>query len=348
MCEFYATFWEEGLKTAAKGKTNVFILADSNLPDAYLEEVVEVLSPQIEVNTFVLEGGEGIKTLEHAQVIYNELDNMGADRKTLFVCLGGGTVSDLGGFAASTFKRGITLVILPTTVLAIVDAAIGGKNGVNFKSEAGLLKNQIGTFHSPEFIGYNPSWLESLPSMEVRSGWAEMVKHGLIQGSGELLGELYGCCDNEPVTLKKIVPLLKSSAAVKEAVVNQDPTEKGGRVVLNLGHTVGHALESYSNLRHGEAVAWGLVFMLETSKMKNGFSESEVRRLQDWIVKGVGVPLPEVASGGLWGLMIKDKKNSNGTVTDLLFRKSGDIGMDFIWKRDEFTTLWEQFRSKFV
>jgi 3-dehydroquinate synthase len=128
MCEFYATFWEEGLKTAAKGKTNVFILADSNLPEAYLEEVVEVLSPQIEVNTFVLEGGEGIKTLEHAQVIYNELDNMGADRKTLFVCLGGGTVSDLGGFAASTFKRGITLVILPTTVLAIVDAAIGGKN----------------------------------------------------------------------------------------------------------------------------------------------------------------------------------------------------------------------------
>jgi 3-dehydroquinate synthase len=348
MCKFYSTFWDEGLKTAAKGKTNVFILSDSNLPQEYFEQVVGSLSSQVQIYTYSLKGGEQIKTLEHAEKLYNELDKMGADRKTLFVCLGGGTISDLGGFVASTFKRGLGLVLLPTTVLAIVDAAIGGKNGVNFKSKAGLLKNQIGTYHSPEFIGYNPVWLESLPIREVRSGWAEMVKHGLIKREKGLLDKLYEVSSGGGIALLNIIPLLKSSAAVKEEIVVDDPTEQGGRVVLNLGHTVGHALESCGELRHGEAVAWGLVFMLETSKVKNGFSKSESKRLQDWITRVVEMPLPQVGSEELWGFMMKDKKNENGNVSDLLLHDSGNIDVNFIWKRDEFTALWEQFRSKFV
>ena len=348
MSNFYSTIWHEGLKTLATGKSSAFILFDSNLPNESLKEVEGIFLSHIQISSYSLEGGEQIKTLDQVEKLYCELDRMGADRKTLFVCFGGGTISDLGGFVASTYKRGLSLALLPTTVLAIVDAAIGGKNGVNFRPEASLLKNQIGTFHLPEFIGYNPVWLKSLPIREVRSGWAEMVKHGLINRKDRLLEKLYEVSSDGTITLEHITPFLKSSADVKEEIVNADPTEQGGRVVLNLGHTVGHALESFGEVRHGEAIAWGLVFMLDISKMKNGFSSSEAVKIQNWLIRGIEIPLPQIEGGAMWRIMTMDKKNKNGNVSDLLLHDSGDIDVNFIWKRDEFTALWEQFRSKFV
>ena len=348
MSDFYSTIWHEGLKAAAIGKYSVFILFDSNLPKEYLKEVEGTFLSHIQISSYSIEGGEQIKTLDHAEKLYCELDRMGADRKTLFVCFGGGTISDLGGFVASTYKRGLSLALLPTTVLAIVDAAIGGKNGVNFRNETLLLKNQIGTFHLPEFIGYNPVWLKSLPIREVRSGWAEMVKHGLINRKEGLLEKLYEVSSDGTITLEHITPLLQSSANVKEEIVNEDPNEQGWRVVLNLGHTVGHALESFGKVRHGEAIAWGLVFMLEASKVKNGFSSSEAVKTQNWLIRGVEIPLPQVEGEAMWRIMTTDKKNENGNVSDLLLNDSGNIDVNFIWKRDEFTALWEQFRSKFV
>ena len=351
MNSVYSTPWKKGLKRAIQGRTSVFILADSNLPAEYLEEVVSQCEGDVPVHSFSLEGGEKIKTLEVAERVYQELIIAGAERKTLMVCLGGGTITDLGGYVATTFKRGLELVLLPTTLLAMVDAAIGGKNGVNLNTEKGCLKNQIGTFLESKFIGLNTVWLESLPEREIRSGWAEMVKHSLLCRTCEFSENLYV---NQSVELGDLKDMIPESAEVKQMIVSEDPYETGSRASLNLGHTIAHAIEAIASnecedVTHGEAVAWGLVFALECSTEFLDYEEEWRDRYSEMIIEGINAPITLHPAEQMWEVMLTDKKNQFNNVTDVLLHPSNSTKppkVDFIWNKNEFTKKWEDFRKK--
>ena len=349
MNSYISTSWKEELERLIQGKSLVFLLADSNLPDSYSRDIIKVCNMETKTHLFKIKGGEEIKTHHHLILIYNELDRVGADRESVCICLGGGTISDLGGFAASTYKRGIDLVILPTTVVGMVDAAIGGKNGINVQSKVGILKNQIGTFHQPKLIGIDFKWLESLPNDEVKSGWGEMLKHALLTGGPHL--EQF---KNAEPNLASLTPLIIDSGNIKEGIVRRDVKEKGERAILNLGHTIGHAIESLdldsshgSKSKHGIAIAWGIVFTLEVSVMKMGFNDALAKELITWIVDNIGSREEIWGSDAVWFKMCKDKKNTNGNVKDVLLRNPGDADWGFTWEREEFTILWEQFRERY-
>lgn len=339
--------WKNELIKALDGKSSAFLISDSNIPDEFVAEVAQVLSGSVATHCFSLEGGEQIKTLDMASTLYLEMDRAGIDRKALVVCMGGGTVSDLGAFAAGTYKRGLSLVLLPTTLLAAVDAALGGKNGVNLETEVGVVKNQVGTFLMPEFVGYDTRWLESVEEKEVRSGWAEMAKHSLIRkGGGQEVPDVI----SKPVVLKELCQLIESSADVKMDVVNRDEKESGERAVLNLGHTTGHAMESIAKgeITHGEGVAWGLGFMLYASVEKCGFEENLANECIKHILENINTPLRKFDATIMWKFMLKDKKNNSGEVKDVLLRKIGSADYDLVWDEGEFKELWEQYLSKFA
>lgn len=329
--------WSKEIKIFAENSWSIFILADSNLPKSYIEEVERCCGDDKRVLTFSIQGGEHIKTLLVAERVYQELIEFGADRKTLMICLGGGTISDLGSYVASTFKRGIDVVLLPTTLLAMVDASIGGKTGVNLEASSGYLKNQIGTFYNPRAIVLNTAWLDSLPERELRSGWAEMVKHALLKGDDSYLDRVVNLDFNNAVELEE---LINESAKFKQSIVDADPLEKGERAQLNLGHTVAHALETLAEqgeLRHGEAVAWGLGFALEVSQRKLGY----VSKILSGVIGKIQLPNADQ----MWEVMQADKKNKNGNVVDVILGENGpDLG--FIWNESEFIKLWEDFRKK--
>lgn len=343
-------YWEKGLSMSSSQASSVLVIADSNLPENYTKEVVEICKTECSTNIIFLKGGEGIKTLSQVSEVYLHLEKMGADRKSLVVCLGGGTITDMGGFAASTYKRGVSLIHLPTTVLAMVDAAIGGKTGINTEMQVnfGLLKNQIGTFYNPKMVGINHKWLQSLNEEEILSGWGEMVKHALLKG-GTHLKDLMKLSPN----LKDLSPLLISSARIKEAIVHRDGKEIGERASLNLGHTVGHAIESLAHdkgceMKHGVAVAWGIVFALEASVMKMGFDKTTADELQNWIVSSISKGIEVDGADAVWSKMSHDKKNVKGNVIDVLMLAPGEVIWDFVWEREEFTILWEKFRRRYA
>jgi 3-dehydroquinate synthase len=349
MNSYISTSWKEELEKQIRGKSLVFLLADSNLPDSYSMDIIQVCKIETKAHLFKMKGGEQIKTHKHLIRIYNELDVVGADRTSVFICLGGGTISDLGGFAASTYKRGIDLVILPTTVVGMVDAAIGGKNGINVESKEGILKNQIGTFYQPKLTGIDFKWLDSLPSDEVKSGWGEMLKHALLTG-GPHLDQF----KNAEPNLASLAPLIIDSGNIKEGIVRRDVKENGERAILNLGHTIGHAIESLdldssngSESKHGIAIAWGIVFTLEVSVIKRGFNDALAKELIKWIVDIIGYREEMWGAGVVWLKMCKDKKNTNGNVKDVLLRDPGDADWSFTWDREEFTILWEQFLERY-
>lgn len=334
MISVYSKPWKAGLQEAVQGCTSIFILADSNLSKHYLEDVVEAFDTNAPIITHSITGGEKIKTLQEAENLYLKLNNAVADRGTVMVCLGGGTITDLGGYVASTYKRGIDLILLPTTLLAMVDAAIGGKNGVNLSTPQGHLKNQIGTFYSPKFIGLNTTWLDSLPERELRSGKSEMIKHSLLLGEQGYIEQILDTDIND------LRELINKSAQIKQNIVDRDPKENGARAQLNLGHTVAHALETIAakngkDLRHGEAVAWGLAFSLKASNIQLS--------LQSRIIHGMNINLPPAKE--MWGVMVADKKNKSGKVTDVMLTDTTPL-VNFVWHQTEFTKIWEDFRKK--
>lgn len=340
--------WKQALEETLKGKSGAFIIFDTNIPSEHVAEVAQALGEN--THTLGLTGGENIKTLETAQQIYLELDQAGLDRKSLIICMGGGTISDLGSYVAATFKRGLDHVILPTTLLAAVDAALGGKNGVNLETQEGVIKNQVGTIKQPEFIGYDAKWLESLDAKEVRSGWAEMAKHALINKNVDQTTP--AIISTQPY-LDYLVQFIESSAAVKMDIVERDELESGERAMLNLGHTTGHAMESLAHtqgdeITHGEGVAWGLAFMLYASKEKKGFNPHLAQTLIKHILENIKNPLRRFDANKIWQLMLKDKKNNSGEVRDVLLFEIGKGDYEFVWDEDEFKALWEQFLSKFA
>lgn len=236
---------------------SVFLLTDANVAPLAAE-----LLP--EARRIVIPAGDAAKTLATAETVWRALSDAGATRGSVLVNAGGGMVTDLGGFAAAVFKRGIRFVNVPTTLLGAVDAAVGGKTGVNF----GGLKNEIGAFRQAEAVIISTRFFATLSQRELLSGFAEMIKHALLD-SPELLARTLGhdLADNTA-----LLPLLRRSVEIKQAIAGSDPTEQGLRRALNLGHTAGHAFEALALGRkrpvpHGFAVAWGLVVELALSTM---------------------------------------------------------------------------------
>lgn len=268
------------------------------------------------------------KTLDTLAYVWQQLGRQGGSRHSMMICLGGGMVTDLGGFAASTFKRGIRFINIPTTLLAMVDAAVGGKTGINFDG----LKNEIGVFNESQAVVINTQFLQTLDSENIRSGYAEMLKHALLSG-GDLLARHLDFDLANP-DLPRLQKMVAESIKVKEAIVKADPHEHGLRKALNLGHTFGHALESLAleqdrAVLHGYAVAWGLVCELYLSCTLRQFPESVMRQCVKFIRDYYGTFDFECkAYDHLYDLMRHDKKNQAGVINFTLLNGVGDIALD--------------------
>lgn len=271
------------------------------------------------------------KTLESISHVWKELGNNGGTRHSCLVNLGGGMVTDLGGFAASTFKRGINFINIPTTLLSMVDASVGGKTGINFNG----LKNEIGTFCNANFVLLCTDFLTTLDSANLLSGYAEMLKHGLISNIDMLAGLLnFDVCHIQDKEQRlQLSRMISDSVEVKKNIVEQDPKENGIRKALNLGHTFGHAFESWSLKRtpvlHGYAVAWGLICELYLSHVITGFPIDTMRQTVDYIRNHYGIP-PVTCDDyhELIDLMRHDKKNRGESINFTLLAEVGDIRLD--------------------
>ena len=297
-----------------------------------------------EAQTIVIEAGDTHKSLEAVSHVWSELQRMGATRHSLLINLGGGMVTDLGGFAASTFKRGIHLINIPTTLLSMVDASVGGKTGFNF----GGLKNEIGVFRNASAVILDTVFLKTIDCENILSGYAEMLKHGLIN-TESMLAELL-TFDIEQPDLAELKRIVAESVEVKQRVVLEDPTEQGIRKALNLGHTIGHAFESLAMLRkpvlHGYAVAWGLVCELYLSVLKTGFPVERMRQTVQYIKAHYGtfrIDCKEYER--LWELMTHDKKNTAGQVNFTLLGDIGDIRINQTATKEEVFEMLDFFRE---
>ena len=294
------------------------------------------------------------KTLESLSHVWTCLQQGGATRHSLMVNLGGGMVTDLGGFAASTFKRGMNYINIPTTLLAMVDASVGGKTGINY----GGLKNEIGVFSTARSVILDTTFLKTMDHENICSGYAEMLKHGLIsplptspEGGGVLsmLDELL-CFDLDVIDYHQLSRMLEDSVKVKERIVEEDPTERGIRKALNLGHTIGHAFESLALQRtpilHGYAVAYGLVCELYLSCIKTGFPVEKMRQTVRFIFEHYGrMPISCDDYPTLLELMTHDKKNIAGQINFTLLGGVGDIRINQTATRKEIEESLDFYRE---
>lgn len=310
---------------------DIFIVADKHTVvfcDRLFEKVDWLPS-----HVTVLDCGEENKSVESVSRIWMMLSKQGARRSSILVCVGGGVVTDLGGFAASTFKRGMHCINVPTTLLAQVDASLGGKTGFNFNG----LKNEIGTFSIPEKVIIDTHFLNHLPVRERMSGFAEMIKHGLLSNR-EYLTRLLNL-EYRETTQEYMLELIQRSVTIKNEIVSQDPREQGPRKVLNFGHTIGHAIESLSIMQgspllHGEAVALGLVAELYLSVKEKGFPEEVYREVRDF-VKQHYLPYPLMDHvDTLYELMLHDKKNERWGVNFTLLSGIGEFSLDNYCSKD--------------
>jgi 3-dehydroquinate synthase len=288
--------------------SQVFLLTDANTDRYCRADFLNKTGLPASTPMLSIPAGELHKTLTTCSTIWSAMFAARLDRRALVINLGGGVLGDMGGFCAATYKRGVDFVQIPTTLLSMTDAAIGGKLGVDFQG----LKNAVGVFQNPAAVFVDPDFLRTLPDRELRSGFAEVLKHALI-GAPALWQTIRAMADLSAVDWFEV---LRDSIAVKVRVVTEDPLEKGLRAVLNLGHTIGHAVESYrmegpDPLTHGEAIAMG---MISESYLAYGAG----RRL-DETVETIRrffshEPVPESAFDALWTLMQNDKKNTGGGV----------------------------------
>ena len=306
----------------------LFVLVDETTHQLCLP-VIAGFDCMQEAQCIVIGATDTHKTLDTLSHVWAELQHMGATRHSLLINLGGGMVTDLGGFAASTFKRGLAYINIPTTLLSMVDASVGGKTGINF----GGLKNEIGVFNNANSVILDTIFLQTMDQENILSGYAEMLKHGLISEKkmwAELLNfnldHLDGLDNLE--FLVQLGRMLADSVAVKQRIVTEDPTEHGIRKALNLGHTAGHAFESLALERkpilHGYAVAYGLVVELYLCCVKTGFPQDKMRQTVAFIKEHYGrMPITCDDYPKLIELMHHDKKNVG---TDINFTLLGGIG----------------------
>ena len=283
-----------------------------------LDSATDIVIPPTDVN----------KNIETTTTVWSALADGGASRHSLMVCLGGGMVTDLGGFAASTFKRGLRFINIPTTLLAMVDAAVGGKTGVNFNA----LKNEIGVFNEAAIVVIDTDFLRTLDKRNILSGYAEMLKHALLHDEAMWAEHLK--MDFNDISYAQLQKLVEQSIEVKRHIVTIDPHEKGLRKALNLGHTVGHALESFAMetgrpVLHGYAVAWGLVGELYLSAVLQHFPQDKMRQTVRFIrehYEAINFTCNDYDR--LFELMKHDKKNVGGEINFTLLSDVGEIRLD--------------------
>ena len=319
----------------------LFILTDEHTHRLCLPQLKDIAV--LKNATEIIIGAEDLhKNLETLASVWQALSEQGATRHSLLINLGGGMVTDLGGFAAATFKRGIDMVNIPTTLLAMVDASVGGKTGINFNG----LKNEIGVFTPANYVLIDCEFLKSLDYPNILSGYAEMLKHGLISNT-EHWSELIKF-DMEHVDYKHLQQLVATSIEVKEKVVEQDPFEKNIRKALNFGHTVGHAFESFAletgnPVLHGYAVAWGMVCELYYSHLKVGFPKDKLRPTIQFIKEHYGkLAFSCKDYDRLYEFMKHDKKNSSlGNVNFTLLGEIGDIHINQSATQDEVYDMFD-------
>lgn len=312
----------------------IFILTDQTTHDMCLPKLQNFLCLK-GAQSIVIKAGDTNKTLDSLTEVWTALSQGGATRHSLMINLGGGMVTDLGGFAASTFKRGIDFINIPTTLLAMVDASVGGKTGINF----GGLKNEIGVFSDSKFVIINTQFLDTLDHDNICSGYAEMLKHGLISDNKHW-AELVGFNLAQP-DLAQLQRMVAESIKVKERIVTEDPHEHGIRKALNLGHTVGHALESFAMkhgrpVLHGYAVAYGMVCELYLSARKTDFPTDKMHQTVRFILDHYG-RLPYTCDDypELLELMRHDKKNTSGIINFTLLGGIGDIRINQTATKEE-------------
>lgn len=305
-------------------KTNaysvVFVLTDTNTTLHCLPQANSKF--QFDYKSLEMQAGEENKHIQSCASLWNSLSEMGADRKSLLINVGGGVVTDLGGFVACTFKRGIDFINIPTSLLAMVDASVGGKTGIDL----GALKNQVGIIREPKMVLVDTDFLETLPDSEYRSGYAEMLKHGLIQEPA-YFEALSGFLNKA-----EILPHIHHSVAVKAKVVSKDIDEQGLRKILNFGHTLGHAVESHfltaqnkTRLLHGEAIAIGMILEAFISVKIAGLSLEDARKIKR-VFNGIypKVSFDNETISEVIKMLTHDKKNENGDVLFVLLKAIGE------------------------
>ncbi|ARV05847.1 3-dehydroquinate synthase [Polaribacter sp. SA4-10] len=300
---------------ASKSYSSLFILVDENTFEHCYPKFIPNLATDIRIEVIEIEAGEVNKNIETCIGVWNAITELGGDRKSLLITLGGGVITDLGGFVASTFKRGIDFVNIPTTLLSIVDASVGGKTGIDL----GVLKNQIGLFSNPEMVLIDTNYLETVTAREIKSGMAEIIKYGVTYDV-TLFNEIK---DNKNLNIND---LIHRSIEIKNEVVLKDPKEQNLRKILNFGHTIGHAIESFylesntkENLTHGEAIAIGMVCESYISSKLLNFPEDKLNILKETILSIYDrTILDKNDFSSIMDLLKHDKKNVNGQVNFVL------------------------------
>ena len=308
-----------------KDYSTLFILVDENTFEHCYPKFVENLDTQKRIEVIEIESGEINKNIETCIGVWNAITELGGDRKSLLITLGGGVITDLGGFVASCFKRGIDFVNIPTTLLSMVDASVGGKTGVDL----GVLKNQIGVFANPEMVIVDTDYLTTVTDREIKSGTAEIIKYGITYDV-KLFNEIR---HNKELNIND---LIGRSIEIKNNVVLKDPKEQNIRKILNFGHTLGHAIESFylesddkESLTHGEAIAIGMVCESFISSKLLEFSSKKVNEIKEVILSIYNkTNLLTEDFSGIMELLKHDKKNVNGQVNFVLLNDYEDYKLD--------------------
>ena len=344
----YSVYFDlEGYETLAEllipsRYSKIFILVDENTSQYCLPHILNNLATEIEIEIIELEVGEIHKNIETCTEVWGALSELGGDRKSIILNLGGGVISDLGGFVACAFKRGIDFINIPTTLLAMVDASIGGKNGVDL----GNLKNQIGIIREPKAVIVDTQFLNTLPQNEMRSGLAEMLKHGLI--FDKKYWDKFK--DLKDLHTEDLNQLIHQSIQIKNTIVCEDLTENGIRKSLNFGHTLGHAIESYflendakTTLLHGEAIAVGMILESYISREKNLLTNEEYQEIK-YIINDVfeKIEFTPFDIEKIIELLIFDKKNEFGKVQFALLDGIGKIKIN---QESDNTLIYKAFED---
>ncbi len=324
----------------------VFVIADDNTAHLVLPHLTRDCKYLAAAQIITISTGDTNKNIETVAHVWKQLSDNGATRSSLVVNIGGGMVTDLGAFAAATFKRGLKFINVPTTLLAAVDASVGGKTGFNFNG----LKNEIGLFREADAVIISTCFFNTLPVEELKSGYAEMLKHGFLTSADEC-NDLMST-DITQIDTARMLTLLERSVKVKRDIVAQDPTEQGIRRALNLGHTAGHAFESFAMAQnrpipHGYAVAHGLLVALILSHMKAGLESSWLYKTASWIGNHYGtLPLTCDDYPTLLQYMSHDKKNdSPDRIAFTLITAPGDVRCGVIITPSDITAALDIYRD---
>lgn len=320
----------------------ILILVDENSQENCLYALINQFDILSNAEVMQLPSGEEHKQMEIVEQVWEALTEYRITRHDLIINLGGGMITDMGGFIASCYKRGIDFINIPTTLLGMVDASIGGKTGVNL----GSFKNQIGLFSYPQALYVDPVFLDTLPDDELLSGLAEMLKHGII--TDRTLFNRVAAVIKEEAEIDE--ELLKDSIEVKNSIVKEDPTEKGVRKKLNFGHTAGHVIEGHfinkERITHGHCVALGMVIEAFISVKKELLSQEEFEELSELILKYYELPkFSDDDILAMIGMLDNDKKNQGGKILCCLLKSIGECVIDVEVTEQEFLETFFHFRN---